>query len=126
MHDERTETHACENEPCETHEACDCISRQAVIDAADRIIERDASGSNAVVNAMIAWSEYIRTLPSVTPVRPHGHWEYIQYDANPKIGNWHCSECRRIVFLLHSQKQNEKPLYDFCPWCGADMREVQD
>ena len=40
------------------------ISRQAAIDAADKIIERDTSGSNAVVNAMIAWSEYIKTLPS--------------------------------------------------------------
>lgn len=45
----------------------DLISRQAAIDAADKIIERDASGSNAVVNVMIAWSEYIRTLSSVEP-----------------------------------------------------------
>lgn len=45
----------------------DTISRQMAIDAADKIIERDASGSNAVVNAMIAWSEYIRTLPSAQP-----------------------------------------------------------
>lgn len=43
------------------------ISLQAAIDAADKIIERDTSGSNAVVNAMIAWSEYIRTLPSAQP-----------------------------------------------------------
>jgi hypothetical protein len=45
----------------------DTISRQAAIDAADKIIERDTSGSNAVVNAMIAWSEYIRALPSAQP-----------------------------------------------------------
>lgn len=45
----------------------DLISRSAAIDAADKIIERDTSGSNAVVNAMIAWSEYIRTLPSAQP-----------------------------------------------------------
>jgi len=45
----------------------DLIERQAAIDAADKIIERDTSGSNAVVNAMIAWSEYIRTLPSAQP-----------------------------------------------------------
>ena len=47
----------------------DTISRQAAIDAADKIIERDTSGSNAVVNAMIAWSEYIKTLPSAQPER---------------------------------------------------------
>ena len=43
------------------------IKRQDAIDAADKIIERDTSGSNAVVNAMIAWSEYIRSLPPVQP-----------------------------------------------------------
>lgn len=49
-----------------------------------------------------------------------GHWKYIQYDK-PSIGNWHCSECGRIVFLLKSQKSSENPLYDYCPWCGAKM-----
>ena len=29
--------------------------------------------------------------------RPQGEWKYVQYDANPNIGNWHCSECRHIV-----------------------------
>lgn len=53
-----------------------------------------------------------------------GHWEYIQYDK-PPIGNWHCSECGRIVFLLNSQKSGEAPLYDFCPWCGVKMQEVE-
>ena len=45
----------------------DCISRQAVMDAADKVIERDTSGNNDVVNAMIAWSAYIKSLPPVTP-----------------------------------------------------------
>jgi hypothetical protein len=49
----------------------DTISRQAALDAADKIIDRDKSGSNAVVNAMIAWSEYIRTLP---PAQPEPQW----------------------------------------------------
>ena len=43
------------------------IERQAAIDAAEKIIERDTSGNNAVVNAMIAWSEYIRALPPAQP-----------------------------------------------------------
>ena len=45
----------------------DLIERQAAIDAADKIIERDTSGNNVVVNAMIAWSEYIKHLPSAQP-----------------------------------------------------------
>lgn len=49
--------------------------------------------------------------------RPQGEWEYNQYDGNPNIGNWHCSECRKIV----SGKYNQYPNYNFCPNCGAKM-----
>lgn len=46
----------------------DTISRQAVIDAADKIIARDKSGDNDVVKAMAAWKEYIKGLPSAQPI----------------------------------------------------------
>lgn len=57
----------------------DLIERQAAIDAADKVIGRDTSGNNAVVNAMIAWSEYIKTLPSAQPeeVIPHRNYKYL-------------------------------------------------
>ena len=45
----------------------DLISRQAAIDAADKIIERDTSGNNDVVKAMTAWKTYVEGLPSVQP-----------------------------------------------------------
>jgi hypothetical protein len=109
----------------------DCISRQAVIDRINELIEvekkqgtDDWGYGRERVNAYEAMLHFIKSeylYSSVEPERKTGKWEYVQYDGNPKIGNWHCSECRRIVFLLHSQKQNEKPLYDFCPWCGARM-----
>ena len=46
------------------------ISRKVAIQAAEFVIGRDTSGENAVVNAMIAWNEYIKGLPSedVQPV----------------------------------------------------------
>lgn len=94
----------------------DCISRKAAFKALQ--IKGDYDTLNEVYDRL-------EKLPSVEPERKPGEWKYIQYDGNPKIGNWHCSECKRIVFLLHSQKQNEKPLYDFCPWCGAKM-EVEN
>lgn len=47
--------------------ATDCISRQAAIDAADSIINRDTSGNNDVVKAMTAWKEHIKGLPSAQP-----------------------------------------------------------
>lgn len=46
----------------------DLISRQAVIEAVDSIIERDKSGSNDVVNALFAWKEYLKAVPSVESV----------------------------------------------------------
>lgn len=54
-----------------------------------------------------------------TYARPQGKWEYNQYDGNVNIGNWHCSECRHIIYGGLSQK----PYYKFCPMCGADMTQ---
>ena len=59
-------------------------------------------------------SQYER---QVEPERKKGKWEYIQYDGNPKIGNWHCSNCRLIVNLGFEGA----PYYDYCPGCGAKM-----
>ena len=101
----------------------DCISREAALNALEAL-EQDAPSAKHA-SAIFDCEDTIKRLPSVKPERPRGHWEYIEYDGNPKIGNWYCSECGRIVFLLHSQKLNELPLYDFCPWCGADMRGEQ-
>lgn len=56
-----------------------------------------------------------------------GHWEWVQYDYNPKLGNWHCSECRCVV--VECVDKNEKggiPWYKYCPQCGAKMVEPQE
>ena len=58
-------------------------------------------------------------LPSVMPERKPGKWEYIQYDGNPKIGNWHCSNCRLIVNLGFEGE----PYYHYCPMCGVKMED---
>lgn len=42
-----------------------------------------------------------------------GHWEWNQYGANPKIGNFHCSLCHSIG----------RTYFDYCPYCGAKMSE---
>ena len=47
-----------------TLETLDCVSRQAAIDGADKIIERDTSGNNDVVKAMQAWKVWIMALPT--------------------------------------------------------------
>ena len=43
----------------------------------------------------------------------HGRWRWITYDANPKIGNWHCTYCNRIPKSFQKEA--------FCPNCGAKM-----
>lgn len=98
--------------------AGDLISRQDAIDAADIIIKRDTSGSNAVVNAMIAWSEYIRTLPSVEPERKPGKW--IEGKKTPGYIKWNCSECGLLV------RNSQKPWYKYCPNCDAKMEVETD
>ena len=52
------------------------------------------------------------TTADVAPVR-HGRWRWITYDANPKIGNWHCTYCNRIPKSFQKEA--------FCPNCGAKM-----
>ena len=54
--------------------------------------------------------------------RPQGEWIYNQYDGNPNIGNWHCSECRHIVTGMYISKPED----NFCSYCGADMRGDND
>ncbi|MBQ2161278.1 MAG: hypothetical protein II444_05555 [Firmicutes bacterium] len=54
-----------------------------------------------------------------------GHWEWVQYDSNPNIGNWHCSECNRIVCGAITAA-NPVYAYKYCPDCGAKMFEPQE
>lgn len=67
----------------------------------------------------------IKALPSVNPQPKTGHWEWVQYDYNPKIGNWHCSECRSVVVeCVSKEEKGGIPLYKYCPQCGAKMSEI--
>ena len=53
-------------------------------------------------------------LPSIEP----GKW--IKGKKTPGYIKWNCSECGLLV------RNPQKPWYEYCPKCGADMREVQD
>lgn len=63
------------------------------------------------------WDEFndVERVDAVPVV--HGEWVWVQYDANPEIGNYHCSKCRFIPANFNMAKQHLK----YCPECGAKM-----
>lgn len=91
----------------------DAISRQAALDLCERF---DGSVPYSVLSSH-------DMLPSVSTEKT-GRWEWLQYDCNPNIGNWHCSECNRIVCGAITAAS---PVYSYkyCPNCGAKM-EVEE
>ena len=58
--------------------------------------------------------ERIPVTLTVQPQRMRGRWVYLDYGG---VGNYHCTACRRICV--------NKGDYDFCPFCGADMRGTE-
>ena len=86
----------------------DCVDRHSVDLLAYRYLKEPTDNH-------VAFYEDFLDLPSVTPIRPKGHWienapEYQNIDP-PYI----CSECG----YMHLIKTN------YCDQCGADMREVE-
>ena len=90
----------------------DCISRQATL--------------VAVKDALMAWSympewrdekilEAIAELPPAQPKPKRGKWIYKTDLITAPTGYWECSECKEGRLLYEA---------NFCPNCGADMREV--
>ena len=96
----------------------DLISRHAVALALDRIKMRgDETWYDYYHKALDA----IAKLPSEQPERKKGHWIYYN---NGIEEYYECSACGNAFVLIEgSPKEND---YNFCPNCGADMREVDD
>ena len=93
----------------------DCISRKAV-----RKLICQNNDYYGYSERFHDFTEKCLQLPPATPQRPTGKWEYVQYDGNPNIGNWHCSECNRIVCGAITAV-NPVYAYKYCPNCGAEM-----
>lgn len=87
----------------------DCISRQAVLD-----MMQMRMGGKELYKA-------VYNLPSVKQEPKKGHWEWVQYDGNSNIGNWHCTECGSIVIACVSKEYKGGISYKYCPNCGAKM-----
>ena len=95
----------------------DYISRQAVIDELNRLKNDTTPISDTKDFACNHILTFVEKLPSIQPKPKTGHWEWGQYDSNPEIGNFHCSECN---FMPASFNWASKHL-NYCPNCGAKM-----
>lgn len=114
----------------------DLISRQAAIDAVRsyydesdgderEIEERIADLPSAQERIDAAYKEGYcdceqEWLKERRQERKKGKWirENIVLTINPPQYQWHCSECGKRVHWFTTEV-----LTDFCPNCGADMRE---
>ena len=101
-----------EQEPCD-----DAISRDAVIDMLDEMIKdrQVYFGHHGDIEWSCGFSTfkwYVEQLPSVT--QKSGKWRYVAEDK------YSCSKCGTTT-RVDEAGIDEKPMYKFCPYCGAKM-----
>ena len=103
----------------------DPIDRQAAIDALSYcqtylFDSRDHDKKISLEDAEYA----IEQLPPAQPERPKGHWlpdnNYV-YETR-----FVCSVCKNSEAVPTIGFTKYKPIWDFCPNCGADMRSEQN
>lgn len=102
---------ALEQEPCE-----DCVNRQAVDGLVWEYLRK-------ATDETIAFYEHFLDLPSVTPQPSRkGHWEVVSDGYSDNAYICECSECKDTVWVYKDADRK----WNFCPNCGADMREVKE
>jgi hypothetical protein len=105
-------------------EPCDAVSRKEVMNMLHNHAF-DYATSTKISALLKTMRVEVDRMPPVTPAEKVGHWEWVQYDGNPNIGNWHCSECNRIVCGAITAV-NPVYSYKYCPQCGCKMQEVEE
>jgi len=95
-----------------TDSSTDCISREAAISAAKHIFK-----SNSEMKAF-CMMKMLEELPPAKPKKRTGEW---QQDMD---GTFLCSECGSGY--KDQPTLMGKPMFAFCPICGAKMTESED
>ena len=104
----------------------DCISREGV----ERIINKWLSHSDYELKDHIySMTKKIHNLPSVTPIRPKGHWILTDVEGN-RVWRCNCSECGKDPQDYVGGSENwwliKSKLPKFCPRCGSDNSEGEE
>ena len=94
-------------------EPCDCISRKEAIKA----MEDKAKGLKNLdtINGLCGAVAILYDLPSVQPIRPKGKWIETTVRGLKSLV---CSKCCADLGSICET--------NFCPNCGADMRESEE
>lgn len=102
----------------------DCISRKA----AEDITWQDPSYTDPL-NILTEVRDKIRELPSVTPIKPKGHWILTDVEGN-RVWHCNCSECGKDPQDYVGGSENwwliKSKLPKFCPSCGSDNSEGEE
>lgn len=94
----------------------DLISRQAAIEAMNRLDVSDGVGiSSIALGIQKSAISAIKQLPFAQFERKNGKW----IKQNPFVDTEECSLCKYNIY----SEEYETP---FCPWCGAEMSERRE
>ena len=103
-------------------ESCDdCIRRE------DALMALTGEYKDSPIEILPKAIKRINALPPVTPAEKVGQWEWEHESFTKNWGNWHCSKCRKIITVCETDwAKINKPIYKYCPDCGAKMQEVEE
>ena len=110
----------------------DAISRQSVIDVLDetkRIARQNIDGAvlmtfERVLDSLV---NITNALPTIQPEPKRGKWIYCEDTTADCVDGYRCDQCGFFVPWDYQHKGIDFIQdYNFCPYCGSDMREVNN
>lgn len=107
----------------ELTEPCEAVSRQAVMDALCDGCELFHKNGEQICLSKCEEYHFLVTLPPVIPKPKTGHWEQF---GNSWEDKFKCSECGKEQPKILCGERIIGHWSDYCPNCGADMRESED
>ena len=107
----------------------DCVDREAVVGILKKLgLGKDIDYADEMYLAALSdVARHIKSLSSVEPERAKGHW----IDAQHWFSSYsaECSVCKKRARQYAEDSGHGGYIYsfmDFCPNCGADMREEKE